>query len=514
MTISETVAWPPVRRGALAVLLACAALAWAGAARTQTQIQPSPPNGEVAGVPSESRVSLVTDQVAYEVGKGPKLGPYYLIRSEDSLDSLHVGPGSAVPGMPDLFDPLKYIRLDPSGDAYLTLSYDQRVRYENFSVAQFGFRKPEHQNNISTRESAGADLHLGEHLRLYADLESGQVGGANFGTPPPVNRNDLTALQAFAEAYTRVDGAIVGVRAGRQEMVLGNGLLFAARDATNIQQNYDGVRGYVDTRRFRVDGFFLENVINHYGTFGDASTPHQSYWGLYGSLRLPTRAGLFFDPYYVGYYNRRSAMDGLAGSEARSMFGGRLWGVAGAVDLDWSATYQRGSQAGHPASGFGVFTNTGYNLHDLPMQPRIGLHLDVGSGGRGRDGTVHTFEPLNFSALYFTEAPVLAPMNLYDAGMGLSAGVTPSIRVQAIVSAFWRVAQNDSVYNFLAAPYARTNRVRGTFVGLQPALRAAWAIDRHLTLVSQFAVFKAGEALTRAGGQDEDYVSSYLLFRF
>ncbi len=514
MTRSGLSALRLLRRGPVVVMLACATLARVGAAQAQVQIQPSPPAGEVAGVPTQARVSLATDQLPYEVGKGPKLGPYYLIRSEDSLDSLHVGPGRVGSDAPDLFDPLKYIRLDPSGDAFLTLSYDQRVRYENYSVAQFGFRRPEHQTLISTRESAGADLHLGEHFRLYGDLESGQVGGANYGTPQPVNRNDLTALQAFTEAYARVDDATVGVRAGRQEMVLGNGLLFAARDATNIQQSYDGVRAYVDAQKFRVDGFFLENVLNHHGTFSDASTPHQSYWGLYGSLRLPTKAGLFLDPYYVGYYNRRSSLGGLAGSEARSMFGGRLWGVAGPVDLDWTATYQTGSQAGHAASAFGVFTNTGYNLRDLPMKPRVGLHLDVGSGGRGRDGSVHTFEPLNFSAIYFTEAPVLAPMNLYDAGVGLSASVTPRIRVQAILSAFWRVAQNDFVYNFVSAPYARTNRVRGTFVGLQPALRAAWTINRHLLLVSQLAVFKAGESLTRAGGQDEDFVSSYLLFRF
>ena len=128
MTRCVISAWRCLRRGPFVVMLACVALARVGAAQDQVQIQPSPPAGEIAGVPAEARVSLTTDQLPYGVGKGPRLGPYYLIRSEDSLDSLHVGSSKIGSGAPDLFDPLKYIRLDPSGDAFLTLSYDQRVR--------------------------------------------------------------------------------------------------------------------------------------------------------------------------------------------------------------------------------------------------------------------------------------------------------------------------------------------------------------------------------------------------
>lgn len=492
-----------------ALLTVTSCMTATGIASAQTALQPSPPTANISGLPTQSRLSPMTDQLPYDVGKGPKLGPYYLIRSEDSLQSLFPPDHK-----PDFFDPLKDIKLDPNGFAYIILNYDQRVRYEYYGVPQFDFKRPVHQSVVSLREELGADVHLGDNVRFYGSLESGEVGGKNFGVPNAANRDDLTVLQGFTEVQGMVDGANLGVRAGRQEMVLGNGSLFAARDNTNIHQNYDGVRTYADWKTFRVDGFFMENVVNHGGVFHDDSTPHQQYWGLYGSWRTPAKANIFMDPFYIGYYNRTASMDGLTGSEARSMFGDRLWGVAGPVDFDWTGIYQTGSQAEHDVSAYEVVTDTGFNFRNWVLKPRLGLHLDLATGGRASDGTVKTFEPLNFSSIYYSEAPLLAPMNLMDAGVGLSASVLPQVRVQGIFSGFWKYSTNDFVYNFVNAPYKNTNTSRSTFIGVQPAIRVSWIINRHLSLVNQLAYFDAGPALTEAHGKSQDYFSSYALFRF
>lgn len=81
-------------------------------------------------------------------------------------------------------DALKYIPFNTNGDIYLTLSGN--FRQHNFYDQRAGFgstkKEPAYRNNF--RWNAGADLHLGEHVRLYGELMSGQAAGINYYAMP------------------------------------------------------------------------------------------------------------------------------------------------------------------------------------------------------------------------------------------------------------------------------------------------------------------------------------------
>ena len=232
----------------------------------------------------------------------------------------------------DLFDPLKFVRLDRQGRVCITFSGEERFRYEHYTKNSLTFADPKHQNILYFRHLYGADVHLGENVRAFASLNSGQVGGHNYGTPASVNRNDLVIQQAFGEVMGSVGGAQAGLRVGRQEVWLGSGLLFSNRESTNIHQALDGLRGYFDTHSLRVDAFAFDNVIHRYGVLQDSTSAHQNFWGVYATQVLPVtnvfgaQARLFLDPTYIGTYNRTSTFRAFAAKRN----GTRLVGACGA----------------------------------------------------------------------------------------------------------------------------------------------------------------------------------------
>lgn len=277
------------------------------------QLQPSSPATEGLGLPPtplSPRISLRTDQLPYEVGKGPKLGRYYLNRAEEDFSYLR-NPSKSN----DVFDPLKFVPLNKGGSIYLTFSGEARLRNETYTKNSFSYVPPEHQDVLLLRERIGADLHVGEHVRGFAELESGQEGGSNYGSPAGVNRNDLQLQQAFVEVTGNVGGLQTGVRAGRQELVFGSALIFSTREPTNIQYSHDGVRAYFDDQTTRVDALAFDTVINRNGVLQDSTNTHQQFWGFYGSQVLPVfqvfgqQARVFVDPFYVGYQNRSVTFD-------------------------------------------------------------------------------------------------------------------------------------------------------------------------------------------------------------
>lgn len=213
------------------------------------------------------------------------------------------------------------------------------------------------------------------------------------------------------------------------------------------------------------------------------------------------------------YVNRIIPFDTVKGNEYRHTFGGRLWGQVGALDFDYTGDYQAGSLGPANVSAFAAFTNTGYTF-SVPMEPRIGFRFDVASGGHEGSRTVHSYNPL-FAALgAFSEGNIIAPINLIDTGIGVSFSPTKRLRVLAYSLFYWRYAQNDGLYNVVYLPFRNTARVRGTAVGAQPAVRAAYVLNDHVTLSAALAFFRVDAALRDAGAKNNLYSLTQIQFRF
>jgi len=345
------------------------------------------------------------EEIRFTKGKGPGRGNSYVARFEEDYAYLR-DPGRSA----DFFDPLKFLAITPDGEVYLTLSGEVRFRYDNtdhrnLSVATaatpakklgglpaFTAAAGTNTNQLyKERYELGGDLHIGPNFRLYGELYHGQQTGHDVGPAVPGSqRDELGLVNGFGEVYGIVADAKTGLRAGRQQVYLGNNLQVRANVSTNLPSPvFDGFRAYRDWGYARVDAFAYNLVNFSNDILQDHDNTHVNLWGLYGSYDLP-KFGLALgdarasaDLFYLGWratpfagakgagiYNDQALLTGgrviaatgagfLASQDHRDTFGLRVYGAVGdPVDYDWQGAYQTGSYAGLTVDAFAFNTDT------------------------------------------------------------------------------------------------------------------------------------------------------------
>lgn len=527
-------------------------------------------SSELPGKGVTAAQPVTVEELRFTKGKGPGRGNSYLSRYEEDYSYLRDPARSS-----DLFDPLKFIPLDPEGGIYLTLNGEIRFRYDNtdhrsFSIA--GSAAPPKllggrpvltpaagtsTNQLyKQRYALGGDLHIGPNLRFYAELYHGQQTGHDVGPAVPGNqRDELGLVNGFGEV-SGVDGGIKsGLRAGRQQVYLGNDLQVRANVSTNLPSPvFDGFRVYRDWGDGRIDSFAYNLVKFNDGKLQDLDIPHVNLWGVYliqdlPKLSLPidgelkTTADLFWlgwrsKPFTAGagggVYDDQALLNGtrivaatgagfIASQDHRNTVGLRLYGDAGpSIDYDWQGAYQTGSYAAFRVDAFAVNTDTGYTLHDVPWKPRIGIHIDAASGGADKAGkSLHTYQPMYPNTTYYAPNNEFAPTNFYDIAPRIGFSPTATIKLEYYYSLLWRWSQQDAVY--IGAPwpggqgqnnYAVTALLPGRVIGRQSDLRLSWSITPHLLTLCEFGLFWPGSALRAAGGRVTAFLDANLTVKF
>lgn len=499
-------------------------------------------------------------------GRGPGRNNSYLERYEEDYSYLR-DPARAA----DPFDALKYIPLDTTGDAYLTLNGGVRLRYDNTDRKNMGIatgatpsevpgRLPVFTpaTGISTNElykqryELGADLHLGDYFRAYADIYHGQQTGHDAGSVVPGNlRDDLAVVNGFGEVHVNTAMTRTGLRAGRQQLYFGNDLQVRSNVSTNLPSPvFDGFRVYRDWGFARLDAFAYDAVDFKNGVMQDEDNSHTNLWGVYGSYDLPNfddagaEGKTTVDAFYFGWrsapfangkgsavYNDAAFLTGakivaatgagfVTSQDHRDTFGLRVYGDRGWADYDWQGAWQTGSYAGLDVQAWAFNTDTGYTFHDLPWKPRIGTHIDGASGGAG-DGTMHTYQPMYPNTQYYVPNNEFAPTNFYDIAPRIRVTPTETVSAEYYYSFLWRYSGSDAIYTGAPWPggngqnnFAATVLAPGRFIGRQSDLRVIWTITPHVLTLFEFGLFFPGSAIRTAGGSTTTYLDANLTFKF
>ena len=198
----------------------------------------------------------------------------------------------------------------------------------------------------------------------------------------------------------------------------------------------------------------------------------------------------------------------VASQDHRHTFGLRSYGrVGGNVDYDWQGAYQTGSYAGLRVDAFAFNTDTGYTFHDVPLKPRLGVHVDCASGGADRTGgTLHTYQPMYPNTQYYVPNNQFAPTNFYDIAPRIGFAPTDTVRARILFLvpvALFR-ARRD-LYRRAVARRAGTKRLCGDGAGAGPrdrqAVRPAADLDDYAAPVDpvEFGVFCPARRCRRPG---------------
>lgn len=396
----------------------------------------------------------------------------------------------------DFWDPLKYIELDGSLPAYLTLGIDARERYEYFSPFDWAPGPIGSGGYLIQRLMPFADLRLGKPFQVFVKLTSNLVWGTD---PRPLDRDDLDLLQAFAS----VDFGDMTMRLGRQEIQYADSRLVSVREGPNVRLAFDGVRVMQGIGAWQVDGFALLPVEVRPGIFDDRPQPDERFWGLYSTGPLLGPA-LGLDVYYLGRYRRDAPFEQGAEDELRHTIGTRIWGESGGADYNLELTWQAGTFGPGTIEAWMVASNVGYTVEALPLQPRFGTQVNANSGDSNPDAPdLQTFNPLFPRGAYFSQANFIGPLNLVDVHPAVTLHLTSALVLTLDWDFFWRQSLGDGLYlpNAVVQVHGAGNPQR--YVGSQGALLVQWQATRYASFGGTVSHFFAGAFLHAAGFSDD-----------
>ena len=400
----------------------------------------------------------------------------------------------------DIFDPLKFIPLNGSKSIYLTLSLDEPLRsgFENRSF--LGKQKPDGSERKTVRGLYGADLHLGQHLRLYAELVNGEAAGWNgYGYSYSVTyrkRHDLQ--QGFVEAKAKLLGAKAGVMLGRQSFLDAPDHILGSRETPNVPLSWNGVAAYPIWPRVRGDVFkFIQTNTVQNKMFHDNQNWNVRLFGGYSSLTLAKFA--------------TSAVDGTrAGSAIRHNFGTRLWDKVDPLKVSLGGLHQGGefrparSGLNRDVDAFVVSNFADLRAAHLPGRPLLGVQRDGYSGGdyNSKDGAIGTYiAPYNPKAGDIDITTYITGSNLVSVALLPKVAAVSALVLRFKVPVMWRESTDDAVYG-ASRVYGFRRSFSGGYIGTVSQWSAALRITRHLTWTNDVARFLAFSQLPKAGASD------------
>ena len=411
----------------------------------------------------------------------------------------------------DWSDRYKFVPLDADGDIFLSFGGEFRERLEVFDSPRFGLGGTASDTYGLQRVLVHADLHIGERVRIVAQLGAHEAFGKAQLMPP--DEDHLDFQQLFAELRP---AAGLSARLGRQEMIFNPTARFVSfRDGTNVRQNFDGGRISWSHGPLRIEGFLTRPVTLERGTFDDSSNRNQMFGGLYASHKLGRDGRMSIDAYWFLLDRDNLAAGPLFGRERRHSFGLRFAGTEGRLDWDAEAVLQAGDSIGRDIGAWAASADLGYGLPAAPLRPRLGLRFDAGSGDDDpADGRVGGFFPLFPNGPYFNEANLTSWTNLLAIRPNFRVQPEPRLTIQAGVQFKWRESEDDAVHVGPSAPLAGTLGNRNREIGQAYTLDAVFQLNRNLALRAYYLHHSAGAAISAAGGRNVDFAMASATLRF
>jgi len=390
-----------------------------------------------------------------------------------------------------------------------TLQWDAALRLRGMYLdpTRFGIGGKEDGYGL-LRALGGASYSQGTwtaRVELGVHAEQGRAGGP--GGPGGTDRGALDVQQV----YWRWQGPQSWLQLGRQEASYGSSRLVSVRDGPNIRLAFDGLRLGWRSTGGRMDVLALRPVDNRMGAFDDRSERGAHLWGTYATTAAAPSGQ--WDVYLLDYQRDDGRFAEGRGRERRRMLGTRWFGTRAGWDWNTEAVLQDGSLR-TPAGGLDIrawtlASDTGRRWNTAPLQPRLGVKLDIASGDRhAGDGRLQTFNALYPKSSYFSEASLLAPANLIDVQPTLQLQLHERLSTEIGVQLAWKQQRQDAVYTTPAPLLPLPGSAGGARrIGTQYKAETRWQASEHWQWQWQLAWVDAGPALRQAGGRDTLFAS-------
>jgi len=387
--------------------------------------------------------------------------------------------------------------------------------YDNYN---WGAGSQDGNGYFLNRLMGHVDAHLGEHVRTFAEFQSGVPLGRNGGPRLAVDRDDLDVSQLLLELRSSLQKTHFTIRAGRQELNYGDGTLVSTRDL-NVRRGFDGISMRVLSEQWRIDAFAVKPVKTQKGVFNDASDPKQTFWGIWAVRTKGLPAALRqLDVYYLGLGRKSAQFHQSTDVERRHTLGFNLKEQAGAWSFGQEADLQLGTLGSSRIVAWKIAQGTSYSFSQVRLRPVISIQGAISSGDVNlKDPHLQTFYPLFPKGVYYGYMLFTnGSLNAIVAHPSLSLQVCPTVSVTGDTFGFWRTSTNDGLYSQSGAPLRTGQTSEARYVGAEGDLSLAWRVHPHTTLQFLTAYYNVGPYLrqTEPPGKDAKYFSITMAYKF
>jgi hypothetical protein len=431
------------------------------------------------------------------------------------------------------FAPIKHLTL--SENVWLSLGGDARVRWEYWNGVNFD--NDFEDNFLLYRTFVHADLHLGEHVRLFtqgrfSDIESRDLPGGN-REALDYDQGDL--WNTFLEVSVPAGELKLTARGGRMELQYGKQRLISPLDWSNNRRIFDG--GLLQLAgpegRWKLDAFVTKPVTIDGGAFTWNDTDaNRTFAGLYYTHQLGTARKHALEGYLL--YQQRDAV-ALVREDLYTL-GARASGpIVNGLTYDLEAAGQFGTRE---VSGtyFDDTLDIGawfasaelkYTLGKVWGKPYVLLGLDYASGDDDpTDDQVGTFNQLfPLGHAYFGYIDTVARQNVMALHAGAGMALVPDKFTVALDwHLFRRAEETDNLYNAGGAPARspvyvtpgnRTVTARDNEIGHELDVTLQYTVNRHFAITGGYSHFFTGGFLEESGASDDmDFVYTQVEFTF
>ncbi|APZ98899.1 hypothetical protein BWQ93_10625 [Sphingopyxis sp. QXT-31] len=391
----------------------------------------------------------------------------------------------------------KYVPLDASGDAYLTLGGQARARFEGFDDNLWGDPPAPDDGYLWLRVMPHADLHVGP-ARVFVQGIAGYVRGVGAGKGP-ADETGIDLLQGFGDIRLKLgtDSSLT-LRAGRELVALGSERLVGIRYGPNIPQAFDGVRAIADHGPIRVDAFRLRPVAIGAGNFDDRTSNTRRLDGIYATLAAAPSIGI--DAYWLGYQNEEARFAGRTGRETRDTVGLRFFGKRGDLGWNWEAMLQRGHFDGARIRAWSPATETAWSFPHAPLKPGLRLRANIASGDRdATDDRLGTFNAPFPKGKYFGELSPIGPRNILNLHPSVDFDLGKGVTFELTAARFWRESRGDGIYDIPGSLIRPAGASDARYIGDQIEISAGWQVSALLSFTASLSAFRPGAFIRDTG---------------
>jgi hypothetical protein len=417
----------------------------------------------------------------------------------------------------DFTDRLKAIRLSPEGSIWMNVGGQARARYESFENFNFGTAATADDSWLLTRFRLHVDLHLGSHVRvfaegIYADQDEREAG------PRLIDENHGDLLNAFIDFQGRLGPCCdeAGLRVGRFEMNFGKQRVIGAFDWANTRRSYEGLQGWWKAPTWRLDAFVTRPVVVSIVDF-DERDDGAWFAGLYYAN---TRCkDLPWEAYALFLHRDEATFLGETEEEERVTLGVLAGGPIACTRLDWEVegAYQFGDFGSQSISAGFVTAELGWKPCVACWDPRIAIGADWASGdsdGPGGDlGTYNQLFPTGH--LWFGYADAIGRQDVVATRVTVTAKPCDTLTLRGDFHEFWRATEEDAVYTAGGAVLRTASGSDEFHVGAEVDLTVKWSPNRHWDAEIGWAHVFPGAFIEATGAAGEiDFLWTSLCFTF